>query len=170
MAQDLQIYSLYAWKMRAYSLWLAILSSQALCFAAHDQAYEDGEDLCGSMMEPQSVATSVDADQFTSSNEIRQIVESICEEGLRLPGSPRHLKVVDYIERQLRSIPGLQLNKSDFELANWQPVDNSMYKSAKLRIDGQKVDIAAAIAYSLPTNGTASSGMYLSFHMPGLTH
>lgn len=103
--------------------------------------------------------TTVEGARFASATEIRHIVDNICHSGLRLPGSANHLDVVDYIHHELRSIPGLALNCSDFELANWQPKNNSMYRSARLTVDGKDVDIAAAIAYSLPTNGSAISGM-----------
>lgn len=102
--------------------------------------------------------TTVEAAHFASATEIHHIVDNICHSGLRLPGSPNHLEVVEYIHHELRKIPGVSINCSDFELANWQPKNNSMYKSAQLIVDGKTVDIAAAIAYSLPTNGSAISG------------
>ncbi|PIA88759.1 hypothetical protein CB0940_07940 [Cercospora beticola] len=107
--------------------------------------------------------TAIDASIFASSCEIKNIVDQICHSGLRLPGSPNHLKVIKYITRQLRSIPGVTFTKSDFELANWQPAHNSIYRAAQLKIGDEAVDVAGAIAYSLPTNGSAISGqlMYL---------
>lgn len=104
---------------------------------------------------------TVDTAKFASVADVRRITSRICQGGLRLPGSPGHLATVEYIRRQLSTLPEIQLNESDFEIANWQPEGNSLYSSAELRVDGQIVDIASAIAYSLPTNGSAISGTHV---------
>ncbi|TIA28191.1 hypothetical protein D6C78_10858 [Aureobasidium pullulans] len=110
---------------------------------------------------PQNFSLTIDAARFASTHKIEDLVNQVCEGGLRLPGSPGHLKTVDYIRRQLRQIPGLQLSETNFTLANWQPKKNSMYESAQLKVDGKKVEVVGSIAYSLPTNDSALSGPLL---------
>lgn len=108
-------------------------------------------------------SSTMDASRFSSAVDIRRITSRICQGGLRLPGSPDHLSTVDYIRQHLARIPGLEIEESSFQLANWQPVQNSMYTSAHLQVEGEKVDVASAIAYSLPTNGSAVSGTSTRF-------
>lgn len=105
----------------------------------------------------------MDASRFSSTVDIRRLTSRVCQGGLRLPGSPNHLNTVNYIREQLALIPGLEVEESNFQLANWQPAQNSMYTSAHLQVEGEQVDVASAIAYSLPTNGSAISGTSIHF-------
>ncbi|OQN98495.1 hypothetical protein B0A48_15756 [Cryoendolithus antarcticus] len=82
-----------------------------------------------------------------------------------VPAKDGHgVPVVDYIAEELSKIHGLTTTRSSFELANWQPAENSIYKSAHLKVGNSSLDVAGSIAYSLPTNGTEISGQLVYYN------
>lgn len=109
---------------------------------------------------PPANSSVIDVSRFSSTMDVRRITSRVCQGGLRLPGSPGHLKAVNYIRQELASIPGLEIEESEFQLANWQPAGDSMYTSAHLQVENATIDVVSAIAYSLPTNGSALSGRF----------
>ena len=60
--------------------------------------------------------TSIDETKFPTVEEVKNLVSQICGDGLRLPGSEQHKKVVNFIKCQLSGIPGLSINKTEFDI------------------------------------------------------
>ncbi|KAM0543292.1 hypothetical protein ACHAPJ_012376 [Fusarium lateritium] len=113
------------------------------------------------LVSSKSSLRSVDSSKFPPVHEIKHLVSKVCDGGLRLPGSPHHKKVVDFIECQLSGMPGLKVEKSHFEIAGWQPDGNSLYGAARFKIGNERFDVVSAMGYCLPTNGSYISGQLM---------
>lgn len=90
-------------------------------------------------------AATIDASHFATANKISHLADKICGNEPRLPGSDQHLKVVEFIKCQLEGIPGLEMKTDDFDLATWEPSGNSLYQSARLKLNDEKVDVVGAM-------------------------
>ncbi|MEM1110471.1 MAG: hypothetical protein AAGI11_01065 [Pseudomonadota bacterium] len=76
---------------------------------------------------------------------------------LRSTGSLAHKKTIDWIERELRSIPGLRVTSDAYSIERWQPVTPSGKKpnlehAADLRAGGERIPVAGAVPYARGTS------------------
>src|SRR3954454_13860942 len=76
--------------------------------------------------------------------------------GARPTGSPEQAAYVDWIRRQVKSIPGVRLTEQRFTINRWTEGTNSL----RVRIDGKAttLPVAGAIPYTLPTGADGVAG------------
>src|SRR5262245_8884723 len=58
--------------------------------------------------QPTSCPTTIDETAFASADELRALNTKIASFGLRNPGSVEHNRMLDWLERELRAIPGVE--------------------------------------------------------------
>jgi len=76
--------------------------------------------------------------------------------GVRPTGSKNHRVYVDWVRRQVQSIPGVKLTEQRFEIDRWSVQSTKL----RVRVDGKPtvLPVAGAIPYSLPTSGRGVAG------------
>lgn len=110
-----------------------------------------------------SAALTVDENDFTPINELRDLVHRVGSVGLRLPGSDVHNELVDWVNTSLHDIPGLEVQGSKYDLDVWEPKEGMSLSEAGslcIKSDGKcdNIPIVGAIPFTLPTNGSALTG------------
>ena len=73
----------------------------------------------------QPCPTTIDETEFASADELRALNAKIASFGLRNPGSTEHDRMLDWLESELRSIPGMKLRSDWYDLTRWQPLPRS---------------------------------------------
>lgn len=72
--------------------------------------------------QPTSCPTTIDETAFASADELRELNAKIASFGLRNPGSVEHNRMLDWLENELRAIPGMRLRSDWYTLNRWQPL------------------------------------------------
>ncbi|KAJ5378605.1 hypothetical protein N7509_011724 [Penicillium cosmopolitanum] len=118
-----------------------------------------------------SAALTVDENDFTPINELRDLVHRVGSVGLRLPGSDVHNELVDWVNTSLHDIPGLEVQGSKYDLDVWEPKEGMNLSEAGtlcIQSDGKchNIPIVGAIPFTLPTNDSALTGplIYVPFN------
>jgi hypothetical protein len=73
------------------------------------------------------VHISVDASVFASTDEIKHLVHEVCKDGLRLPGTEKNRRIVDFLECALSSLPDMKVVRDGFEIAGWTPNGETLH-------------------------------------------
>jgi hypothetical protein len=76
--------------------------------------------------QPTSCPSTIDETTFASADELRALTSKIASFGLRNPGSTEHNRMLDWLEREFRAIPGMQLRIDPYSLTRWQPLPRSV--------------------------------------------
>lgn len=100
---------------------------------------------------------SVD-DSFASVDDLYKINQHIGGAGLRGTASERQNVLVEWLDGQLKEIPGLQMSYNSINLTKWEPQSGDLHDSATLRIHApgacsKELDVAGAMPYTQLTNG-----------------
>lgn len=104
-----------------------------------------------------SVGTKgIDASTFPPVNEFRRILNKIGNAGPRTTGSEAHNNLINWIENELQTIPGIQISCDEYEILRWQTP--SLKDAAVLTVDGERVDIAGVVPFSKPTGSESKGG------------
>ena len=69
-----------------------------------------------------SCPDTIDETAFASAAELRELNAKIASFGLRNPGSIEHNRMLDWLEREFRAIPGMKLRSDYYTLTRWQPL------------------------------------------------
>ena len=69
-----------------------------------------------------SCPETIDETAFASAAELRELNAKIASFGLRNPGSIEHNRMLDWLEREFRAIPGMKLRSDYYTLTRWQPL------------------------------------------------
>lgn len=72
--------------------------------------------------QPTSCPDTIDEAAFASAEELRALNAKIASFGLRNPGSIEHNRMLDWLEREFRAIPGMKLRSDSYTLTRWQPL------------------------------------------------
>lgn len=91
---------------------------------------------------------TVDADAFTSSEELRDLLAEFNAFGLRSPASDQHEASIDWLAEQLADVPGMEIEFDEYTIDRWQPTPDA-------EGDTPGRDLAAAGGLTIDTNGTA---------------
>lgn len=100
----------------------------------------------------------VDEMSFATAEELFAINQHIGGSGLRGTASARQNVLIDWLDGQLRQVPGLDLSYSSFNLTRWEPHHDSLGESASLKLlypgaCSSTLNVAGAIPYTRVTNG-----------------
>jgi hypothetical protein len=98
---------------------------------------------------PQACPARPDPAALPSAAQLRQLNAFVASLGSRPTGSAAHQRYIDWIEQNLRRIPGVTVAEHPFTIRRWTPQGASL----ALRSGGRWVDlpVADAIPYSSPT-------------------
>ena len=66
--------------------------------------------------QPASCPDTIDEASFASAEELRALNAKIASFGLRNPGSIEHNRMLDWLEREFRAIPGMKLRSDPYTL------------------------------------------------------
>src|SRR5262245_12157125 len=106
-------------------------------------------------------ATVVDERVFATEADLRQLNATIAGFGLRTTASPAHRRMVDWLERQARRIPGVTTTSEWFGIRRWLPLTGDLGSTGVLTVAGERVPVAGAVPYSRPTLGSTGELVYL---------
>lgn len=104
----------------------------------------------------------VSPSDFASAATLRKLNAQEWSYGPRPTGSPAQRKMVDWLERELRTIPGLRLGEQRFRIEGWEPQSTTL----RVRAGGvtQELAVAAPIPYTTPTSAAGVSAPLV--HIP----
>lgn len=98
----------------------------------------------------------VDETGFASEAVLREWCDRLGAAGYRGTGTTAHDQVIEWIEDELRKIPGVTVRAEEFEILRWHPVpEGDLEHAASLRVGGDDVPIAGAVPYTRPGSRTA---------------
>ncbi|ONI81247.1 hypothetical protein ALI144C_22215 [Actinosynnema sp. ALI-1.44] len=104
----------------------------------------------------------VDPPAFTSEAELAQQTATIAGFGLRSTASPAHTAVVDWLEHQVRRLPGITTRSEPSRIRRWLPVTGDLAASGALSAGHRRIPIAGVVPYSEPA-------LFASGHLVHLT-
>ncbi|THX36907.1 hypothetical protein D6D10_06289 [Aureobasidium pullulans] len=116
---------------------------------------------------PISTSTlGIDGTAFADEAEMTGILSRLGNSGPRTTGSQIHNELIDWLEQELRSIPGISVKSHEYEILRWQTVGgralNDAGKLTLLTGTGDvDIAIAGAVPFSLPTGGRQGSLLYV---------
>jgi hypothetical protein len=97
--------------------------------------------------------TVVDDRTFASEADLRRLNATIAGFGLRTTGSFEHQLMIDWLERNVRRMPGIKTRFQTFDIRRWQPLTHDLSTSGLLTVAGQEIRVAGVIPYTKPTGG-----------------
>ncbi|KAL3482910.1 hypothetical protein BJX62DRAFT_245415 [Aspergillus germanicus] len=114
---------------------------------------------------PRLSLASIDEREFATEAEFERTLRRIGDAGLRSTGSKAHNDFIDWLESELRRIPGLRINTKEIQLLGWVP-KGSLCEAGRLILkekgrDDQELQIAGVVPYSLPTAGQEGELVYI---------
>lgn len=92
----------------------------------------------------------VDPRAFTSATAMRDLNAKIAGFGLRSTGSPAHQRMLDWLDRRVRQMPGMTVASQTFRIRGWQPLGQDLTTAGWLIAGGELVPVAGAIPYTRP--------------------
>ena len=121
----------------------AFAAAAALLLAAPAQAAEAAR-----------CPTAVDPADLAGLPQLRDWNEALDRFGLRRTGDVRHRRYVNWLERRMRSVPGLTVRSIPYRIDRWEPGAVALHAS----LDGseQKLPVAAPVPYA---KGTPRAGV-----------
>ncbi|OAA76212.1 hypothetical protein LEL_05896 [Akanthomyces lecanii RCEF 1005] len=105
-----------------------------------------------------SASRRIDEKGFASAKELLAINQHIGGAGLRGTASARQNALIDWLDGQLRQVPGLALSYNSFNLTRWEPQQDNLGESASLKLlypgaCSNTLTVAGAVPYTGVTNG-----------------
>ncbi|HEY8517417.1 MAG TPA: hypothetical protein VIS07_18045 [Candidatus Binatia bacterium] len=76
--------------------------------------------------QPTSCPTTIEEARFASAEELRALNAKIASFGLRNPGSAEHDRMLEWLVRELRAIPGMKVRSDFYTLTRWQPLPRAV--------------------------------------------
>lgn len=125
---------------------------------------------------PSDCPTRVDADRFTSAEELRDLAAEFNDFGMRSPASDQHEASLDWIADLLAEVPGMEVEWDEFTIDRWQPTTEApgetpgrdLAEAGGLVVttdDGEEeVPVIGAVPFSLPTDDDGATGELV--HIP----
>ena len=115
---------------------------------------------------PLQCTGAMEADAFTSAADLEAMMRKITGFGLRTTASPAHAQTIDYLERELRRVQGMQIRSDAYEILRWLPGtagrEPGLAQAGTLFVgaDGSRtgIAVAGAVPYSLPTDTQGHTG------------
>jgi hypothetical protein len=126
---------------------------------------------------PRACSTTIEARSFAGPRELRRLTAKIAGFGLRNPGSPEHDRMLTWLERELRAVPGMRVRSPSYRLNRWQPLpeapgrtpgrDLARAGGLKVRRDAsmETVAVAGAVPFTEPTPRQGKEGELV--YLPG---
>ena len=99
-------------------------------------------------------ASVVDEQVFASEADLRRWNATIARFGLRTTASPAHRRMVDWLDRQVRRLPGVTTTSEWYRIRRWLPLTGDLESAGVLFVAGRRVPVAGAIPYSRPALGS----------------
>ncbi|KAK3191718.1 hypothetical protein K4F52_002142 [Lecanicillium sp. MT-2017a] len=135
----------------------SVLASETVLVKDLSLRHEQNDHQLGAELELLVEELSVD-DSFASVDDLYKINQHIGGAGLRGTASERQNVHVEWLDGQLKEIPGLQMSYNSINLTKWEPQSGDLHDSATLRIHApgacsKELDVAGAMPYTRLTNG-----------------
>jgi hypothetical protein len=129
--------------------WLGVVA--ALCLAASAAGHVGSAPPaaapgCPAAVDPGTVAS---VEQLAAGN------RAMARFGRRPTASPNHDRFVAWVERRLRSTPGLEVREIPYRIDRW------LERGASLTADGRRIPIAGVVPYAEPTRGTTGELVHI---------
>ncbi|HEV7721278.1 MAG TPA: hypothetical protein VGO60_08340 [Iamia sp.] len=114
--------------------------------------------------------TEVDAEQFSTAEELRDLLAELTAFGLRSPGSDQHEASIDWLADQLAAVPGMEIDFDEYTIDRWQPTPEAagaapgrdLAAAGGLTVDDgttlEDIAVAGAVPFSLPTPDDGAAG------------
>lgn len=114
--------------------------------------------------------TVVDEEQFSSAEEMRDLLAEFNSFGLRAPGTDAHEASLDWLGEQLEAVPGMKVEWDEYEMHRWQPtteaegdtpgLDLAAAGGLTVQVDGtpEVVEVIGAVPFSMPTGEAGATG------------
>ncbi len=152
---------------------LATLTGVALLGTAACSGDDDEADSGSTTSQATAAAdcpTEVDAEQFTSADEIGDLLAEFNAFGMRSPASEAHEASIDWLAEQLAEVPDMEIELDEYPIDRWQPTpeaegdtpgrDLAAAGALTLATGGaaEAVDVIGAVPFTLPTTEEGASG------------
>lgn len=96
----------------------------------------------------------IDEDAFAGEETLGEWCAHIGDAGYRGTGTAAHERIIEWVEAELASIPGVEVRTDAFDVRRWNPLpEGELERAASLSVDGQPVAVAGAVPYSAPATG-----------------
>lgn len=114
--------------------------------------------------------TEVNAEDFASAKEMRDLLAEFNDFGLRSPGSDEHEASLDWLAKELGGVPDMKIEWDEYEIDRWQPTPDAagntpgrdLAAAGGLTIDkdgsSEPIDVIGAVPFTLPTRDDGASG------------
>lgn len=112
--------------------------------------------------------TGIDESKFADSSELRRTLTRLGAAGPRTTGSQTHNELIDWLEQELRGIPGLHITSDEYQIRRWRTVNEGSLKDAGQLTLGKDhiVPIAGVVPFSMVTTGQGGPMVYLPSSVP----
>ncbi|MBP2320329.1 hypothetical protein JOF56_000714 [Kibdelosporangium banguiense] len=110
---------------------------------------------------PAECPTVVDENAFASQAELQRMNATIAGFGLRTTASAAHRGLINWLERNVERVPGIRVSSRSFQIRRWQPLAGDLTAAGHLFAAHQRIKVAGAIPYTLPTLGSDGQLVYL---------
>lgn len=145
----------------------AVVASMLVVNAACSSSNTSG-DAAGGTSVPEGAPSGecpevIDAEQFASADQLRDLLAEWNDFGLRSPASEQHEAALEWLAGELAAVPGMQVEWDEYEIDRWQPTPEApgdtpgrdLAEAGKLILGtaGGPTDVPAigAVPFSLPT-------------------
>ncbi|KZM22144.1 uncharacterized protein EKO05_0003834 [Ascochyta rabiei] len=110
----------------------------------------------------------IDETAFPDEAEIRRILERIGIAGPRTTGSEAHNDLIDWLEQELRKLPGLELRSDKYDILRWQThPGTSLGDTGRLVVSAKEGDEEITISGAVPFSKVVSSPDAPLVYLPG---
>lgn len=145
-----------------WALAALVLAALAGC-TSPDDPVSGHADHAAPLPAPRSDCESqVNAASFASADQLWELEKELDRYGVRATGSAAHQRYVDWLESELRAIPGIELRTEDFPITRWSALSASLEAGAALGFT-LPVPFSAIVPYAraTPPDGTVAPLVYV---------
>jgi hypothetical protein len=152
-------------KALAVALAAAALAAIPAGAGAHDLGSLLGGGGVAPLAAPDACPSAADPDRFATEAELLELNRAMQRFGRRPTASPNHERFVDWLERRLRGIPGVEIEEIPYAIDRWLERGAALAAGSSAR-ELTRVRVAGAVPYSEP--GGASGRLVHIPHGEGL--
>jgi hypothetical protein len=114
--------------------------------------------------------TTVDADEFASAADLRDLLAEFNRFGLRSPGSEQHEASLDWLADELADVPDMEIEWDEYAIDRWQPTPDAPGDTPGRDLEAaggltvvragneEELPVIGAVPFSLPTTEEGSGG------------
>jgi hypothetical protein len=159
-----------SWRRAVVALPCALLLIVSACSSSENEGTAENSTSTTSVDPSAPCPTEVDAEDFASAKEMRDLLAAFNDFGLRSPASDQHEASLDWLADELGAVPDMKVEFDDYEIDRWQPTPEApgatpgrdLAAAGGLEVDqggsSARVPVIGAVPFSEPTRDGGASG------------